>query len=96
MRIEKKLHMRRLPQKANPWAQQKKRRTANRLTGRASRPVEAKNRFELLAGLEQSGRTGFLPRNDDQTCFTPPESEWWRKDPRSIPKVFLIDAYEVS
>jgi len=20
----------------------------------------------------------------------------WRKDPRSIPKVFLIDAYEVS
>jgi hypothetical protein len=22
--------------------------------------------------------------------------EWWRKDLRSIPKVFLIDAYEVS
>ena len=59
-------------------------------------PVEAKNRFEILAGLEQSRRTGFLPRNDDQTCFTPPESKWWRKDPRSIPKVFLIDAYEVS
>jgi hypothetical protein len=28
--------------------------------------------------------------------LSPPESKWSRKDPRSIPKVFLIDAYEVS
>jgi hypothetical protein len=34
--------------------------------------------------------------NDKQSCGIPPESKWWRKDLRSIPKVFLIDAYEVS
>ena len=31
-----------------------------------------------------------------QSCGVPPESNLWRKDLRSIPKVFLIDAYEVS
>jgi hypothetical protein len=35
-------------------------------------------------------------RNAAGTCHLPPESKWWRKDLRSIPKVFLIDAYEVS
>jgi hypothetical protein len=34
--------------------------------------------------------------NEKQSCGIPPLSNWWRKDPRSIPKVFLIDAYEVS
>jgi len=31
-----------------------------------------------------------------ENMYAPLKSKWWRKDPRSIPKVFLIDAYEVS
>jgi hypothetical protein len=36
------------------------------------------------------------PGNEKKSCGIPPVSNGWRKDPRSIPKVFLIDAYEVS
>ena len=35
-------------------------------------------------------------RDTQRACRKPPESNLSRKDPRSIPKVFLIDAYEVS
>jgi hypothetical protein len=73
-----------------------KRRIADRLPGRTSRPLEKKSCFEILAGLKQSRKAVLLPRNAQQTWWAPPESKWWRKDPRPIPKVFLIDAYEVS
>jgi hypothetical protein len=36
------------------------------------------------------------PWHWNQACASPPELTWWRKDLRSIPKVFLIDACEVS
>jgi hypothetical protein len=35
-------------------------------------------------------------RDIQKACLKPPESKLSRKDPHSIPKVFLIDAYEVS
>jgi hypothetical protein len=37
-----------------------------------------------------------LRKNGNESCSAPPESKWWRKDLRSIPKVFLIEACEVS
>jgi hypothetical protein len=58
--------------------------------------IEKKNCFEILAGLGHSRKAVLLARNAQRTWWAPPESKWWRKDPRSIPKVFLIDAYEVS
>jgi len=53
--------------------------------------------FEALTGFEYSRDAGCIIMRDAQkACRKPPESKLWRKDPRSIPKVFLIDAYEVS
>jgi hypothetical protein len=40
--------------------------------------------------------SGKFPWHWNQACASPPELNWWRKDLRSIPKVFLIDADEVS
>ena len=53
-------------------------------------------RSDVLTDFEEENEFEQLRRNAWQTCAQPPESKLWRKDPRSIPKVFLIDAYEVS
>jgi hypothetical protein len=53
-------------------------------------------RCEIKIGLEQGRNARTLARSAQQPYDSPPESNWWRKDLGSIPKVFLIDAYEVS
>jgi hypothetical protein len=53
-------------------------------------------RGEKKVGLEQGRNARTLPRAAQQPYGSPPDSNLWRKDPRSIPKVFLIEAYEVS
>jgi hypothetical protein len=52
--------------------------------------------FGTLTGLECGRGAECMMRDTQKACPKPPESKLWRKAPRSIPKVFLIDAYEVS
>ena len=68
-----------------PWPAQKE--------GSGSKNVSL---LRLPRNWARTRSTEVLPWNGRQACGSPPELNWWRKDLRSIPKVFLIDAYEVS
>jgi len=71
----------------------KQRQTTDRKILATKRNASNRRIFMLLGQRENNGvKLG----NEKQSCGIPPVSNGWRKDPRSIPKVFLIDAYEVS
>jgi hypothetical protein len=98
MHIAKILNMQRRPKKAKMGPELKKRRPDDRFTRCASTgPVQNKKVLKSRldwnkAKMRDIGR-GIL---DEHGGHLRNRNEWWRKDPRSIPKVFLIDACEVS